>query len=619
MTTDTNDKERLTALFALAGQCIDAEFAVLPAWVWRKPDGTLDKRPGFVHGHLEAHRDRQLIVRQLIDPPHRGPDVPDHAEVVVAFVPGSGGCGVLDCDVKNGKAGRDSFLALRSEYGDFDTAAWRSPSGGRNVLFRSPAGAAYSNRSPWTGIDVRANNGWVVAPGQSCSGGEWKWLRGGFDSASELPESMTAQLTPAGEHGRRATNAETVRFIEGSPGASSAPALQRFEEQLDEFRAAHEGSRHDALVRIVGWTFGMGALDLRDAMLRIKDAWALLTPGEGRSSEPDEVAAWVVGQEATKRPSAAQIDDYQFEDEDDELLLELIDWRVTHDPADDLIERYVMPGRWTQNVAPAKAGKSAWTMWCAIELSEGRDPVEGTPVEPVVVLYCDGEMGRMDLEQLIRDMGRNPLALPNLHCSEVTPRLDTPFGAEMLLGRVDQLGARLVVLDGLNGFIPNDADENTSSVWRGIFDCTVKPLKARSVAVLSNDNMGKDPSRGSRGSSAKNDKADGVVVVRKTDRGLSLHTTHGRAGAYFDRLDLNAEGFDRSKHIRYWRSQLGGWPAGTKAAVQRLDKLGVPVEWGAKKVRKAVRDAGESMSNEVIASAIRYRKAYPVRTPPQGP
>jgi hypothetical protein len=297
---------------------------------------------------------------------------------------------------------------------------------------------------------------------------------------------------------------------------------------------------------------------------------------------------------------------------EDELLLELIDWSVVHDPADDLVERYVMPGRWTQNVVGAKGGKSSWTMWLAVELSEGRDPVDGTPAAPVTVLYCDAEMGRDDLEALIRDMGHEPLALSNLHCSERRPRLDTDLGAAMLLGRVDRLGARLVVLDGLNGYIAPEADENASSTWRAIFDYTVQPLKDRGVAVLSNDNMGKDPTRGSRGNSAKTDKADGVVVAKKTEQGLSLRTTHARAGAYFDHLDLNAEGFDRSKPIRYWRGS-GGWPSGTQAAVQLLDRLGIPLEWGGKKVRQAVRAANETVSNEALAGAIRFRKANLIR------
>jgi hypothetical protein len=301
---------------------------------------------------------------------------------------------------------------------------------------------------------------------------------------------------------------------------------------------------------------------------------------------------------------------------DDAGLLEFIDWSVAHDPVDALVDGFLMPGRWTQNIAGAKDGKSSLSMWVAIELSEGRDPFDATTLDPVSVVYCDGEMGRDDLEDLIRSMGHDPVRLANLHCTEQRPRLDTEAGALCLLWGVERHGARLVVLDGLNGFIHLEADENRSETWRQLFDFTVAPLKARGVAILSNDNMGKDPTRGSRGNSAKNDKADGVVAIKKTDNGVRLTTTLQRASAYFDHLDLSVEGFDRSRPIRYWRGPTA-WPAGTHAAVALLDRLGIPDDWGGRKVRQALREANESVSNEVIAAAIRFRKANPIRQPKQ--
>jgi hypothetical protein len=299
---------------------------------------------------------------------------------------------------------------------------------------------------------------------------------------------------------------------------------------------------------------------------------------------------------------------------DEEPLLEFIDWTVAYAPVDDLVEGYVIPGRWTQNIGSAKDGKSSLTMWIAIELSEGRDPFDGTAVEPVSVIYGDGEMGRLDLEALIRSMGHDPVALLNLHCTTARPRLDTTTGAARLLWGVDRHAARLVVLDGLNGFVNPEASENLSETWRTIFDCTVLPLKERGAAILSNDNMGSDPSKGSRGSTAKNDKADGVVVVKRIDEGVRLTTPFpGRAGAYLDRLELKAEGFDGSKPIRYWREIFAGWPAGTQVAVQVLDRHKIPLDWGRNKAGQALRDAGETVSNDALAAAIRYRKTTVIR------
>ena len=116
---DQAERTRLAELFAVADEAIDAGVDVIPAAVWVRPDGTVAKRPLTVHGHLEAHRDRQLIRQQLVDPPHVPSDVPAGFEVVVAVVPGSGGFVLLDCDVKSGKAGSASLQALMADHGGF--------------------------------------------------------------------------------------------------------------------------------------------------------------------------------------------------------------------------------------------------------------------------------------------------------------------------------------------------------------------------------------------------------------------------------------------------------------------------------------------------------------------
>jgi hypothetical protein len=299
------DRAHLEELFAVGDDAIDAGFSVLVAAVWVKDDGTLAKAPLHMRGHIEAHRDKQLIRQQLVTPPHASLRVPDEYEVVVGFVPGAGDCVVLDGDVKGGKAGRTSMVQLEKDHGHFVEAAWCSPSGGVNVLLRKPPGERYGNRTPegWDGIDVRGDAGWVVAPGCRCVGGAWEWKVGGFSTPAPLPETMAKELQPATEHGVRASNAETSAFIEASPEESSPLAIQAFTVELDRFRGAKDrgDSRHDALKRIVGWCCGMTALDLRWAWKEITTVWLALTPGERRDGEPGDLFAWTVGQERTKR------------------------------------------------------------------------------------------------------------------------------------------------------------------------------------------------------------------------------------------------------------------------------------------------------------------------------
>jgi hypothetical protein len=625
---DADERAWLERLFVIADEAIAAGMDVLPAAVWVKPDGTVGKAPLLPHGHLGAHRDRQRICQELADVPHVPTGVPENFEVVVGVRPGSGGFVLLDADIKAGKAGEASMEALRAEHGDFATAAWRTPSGGVNVLLRKPPGAAYSNHSAWDGIDVRADGGWVVAPGNICVGGRWAWLdgRAGYERASPLPDGISAQLKAASQSERKASNAETVELIEASPVLSTVPVMQRFSAQLEDFRRAGTGSRHDALLRIVGWSFGMEHLDLRWALERIKAEWQHLTAGEGREDEVTEIACWVAGQEIAKRaaqveqPPPGPVTGDEPVDEDDGVMA-VVDWSKLHDPVDDLVDGIAGPGRWTQIVAPAKGGKSTLLMYMALELSEGRDPFDGGPIEPVVVLYVDGEMGLPDVEELVRACGYDPKMLARWYAADELPRLDTDRDAERLLACVEAIGAKVVVLDGLNGFINPEASERLDDTWRPLYKRTITPLKQRGVTILSGDNLGKDRSQGPRGSSVKMDKSDVVFELKPLDHGVRLHPTHRRSRFTSADVDLSVVGIDRSVPIRFRRA--AGWPDGTKDTVDLLTRLGVPLTEGRDKIRarlrdevaaaeRAGRDADEfRVRNDVLAAAIRFRRLDP--------
>lgn len=298
------ERGRYEHLADVADDAIDHGHDVLVAAVWVRDDGTLGKAPLHVRGHLEAHHDKQLIRQQLVNPPHVPKGVPAKYEVVIGMIPGTGERGVLDCDVKNGKRGKETLKALVDEHGDFISAAWRTPSGGLNVLWRKPPGASYSNTSPWRedGIDVRADGGWVVAPGNECAAGTWAWRVGGYDTTQPLPDAILALLTPVGApHERRASNAETLAFIEASPRSSSYDAQRLFGIELEKLKCADEGSRHEAMKHVVSWAWGMVALDLRWALQQVNDLWADLTADEDRGDEVDSFACWVTAQEQRKR------------------------------------------------------------------------------------------------------------------------------------------------------------------------------------------------------------------------------------------------------------------------------------------------------------------------------
>lgn len=295
--------------------------------------------------------------------------------------------------------------------------------------------------------------------------------------------------------------------------------------------------------------------------------------------------------------------------DDDQQPIELIDWATIHDHGDEIVPGLLMPGRWTSLAAGAKAGKTTLEMFLTIEISEGRDPFDGNPIEPVVVLYVDAEMGRLDLEERIHDLGHpDPLKLTRWYATDMPPRLDTIPGGNALQLAVQQLGAQVVVIDGINGTVTGA--EKDDMTWRAFYDYSIFPLKRLGVSIITGDNYGKDETLGPRGSSVKMDKPDAVIRLNRTDNGVKLTTTHRRTSAYPLELLLSIDGLNGDVPISYRRTNTK-WMVGTEKLAAKLDDLGIPTDWGRGKVKQALVAAGETSGTTALAEAIRYRKLHP--------
>jgi hypothetical protein len=295
-------------------------------------------------------------------------------------------------------------------------------------------------------------------------------------------------------------------------------------------------------------------------------------------------------------------------DEPEPLAVELIDWATIHDRPDEIVDGLILPGRWTALAAKAKAGKTTLEMACSVAISEGVDPFDGRPIVPVTVLYVDAEMGRLDLADKLAELGYpDPGALTRWHATDLPPRLDTPAGGDMLVQATRQLGAKVVVIDGINGTV--SGAEKDDLVWRAFYDHTIYPLKRLGVAILTGDNLGKDTTLGPRGSSVKVDKPDGVILLSRTDDGVKLTTRERRTSAYPSERILTIDGLDGVGPTRY-RHVAHAWPPGTSDAVGILDRLGVPVDWGRGRARQALAAAGETMADAVLNAAIRWRHLH---------
>jgi hypothetical protein len=129
---------------------------------WDTDKSKTNKRPLTRHGFQDAVTEAD-VVRTLFE----RVSVPAGEDLGVGLWPGPPGYVVLDDD--GGLKG--SGIVLPPTY------APGSASGGRHYWYRKvDKELEISNHSPWTGIDVRADGGWVVAPGTEVVlkvGDEW--------------------------------------------------------------------------------------------------------------------------------------------------------------------------------------------------------------------------------------------------------------------------------------------------------------------------------------------------------------------------------------------------------------------------------------------------------------
>ena len=148
-----------------------------------KPGG---KRPTTRAGFKDASTDPQQITAWW----HESPQ----ANIGVAT--GAAGLVVIDVDVKNGAPGLESWQALLDELGPEigETAVARTPSGGRHYVYRANGHSLRNSVGKLApGLDVRAEDGYVVAPGSETPEGSYVWMTD--CEPAELPATLAERLT----------------------------------------------------------------------------------------------------------------------------------------------------------------------------------------------------------------------------------------------------------------------------------------------------------------------------------------------------------------------------------------------------------------------------------------
>jgi hypothetical protein len=419
----------------------DDGFPALPVAVaWDAEARQTRKRPLSPHGHRDASRDREQIVEMFTDASAR---LHPGELLAVGLWPGPAGFVVIDFDTKNRKAGGETLKRLLGDWPDLALCRYRSCSGALNVIVSKPAGCGpIGNAVPadWLGTDVRADAGWVVAPGVETPWGTWGFDEGSVncDEAWEMTAEFTAQLATATPGRRPATSPEIAAYIESRQHYTPATRVI-VDETIGELRAASNGSRHGSLLRALGRVVGLEHVDLGDALERIQMVWDALTAHEGREREPVEVLAWVIGQEHAD--DDRRLDNKQPSDDGSgsqsgrvapTLAQLLAEGGVDHDwLIPDLLER----GDRTILTGAEGLGKSTLLRQIGLGAALGLNTLDGDLLHsgrhpPIRVLLVDLENSP---RQLRREFTKAMQAIPEEHRDVVANRLHVESRVEGLI------------------------------------------------------------------------------------------------------------------------------------------------------------------------------------------
>lgn len=115
---------------------------------------------------------------------------------------------VIDIDVKNEAQGRESAVSLYASGVKFDTKIVSTPSGGWHYYCQYPNNveSLKSRVNVLPGIDIRADGGYVLAPGSEINGNKYHFRSSEKDKpVSEMPEMMLDIITKTPKGGSLST------------------------------------------------------------------------------------------------------------------------------------------------------------------------------------------------------------------------------------------------------------------------------------------------------------------------------------------------------------------------------------------------------------------------------
>ena len=540
--------------------------------------------------------------------------------VAIAWATGEDGKVVIDLDRKEIPAWTQAFewCAAINETGKGWHFICDFP-----VEFEPGNGTA--NLPDRNGVDVRGKGGYIVVAAPD---------RPGLD-ISEIskcqPFPRADWLVPYGGQ-IDALDMDELRAFRDRNNRSTMPnAINGIKTRLEHFDARRaEGiieSRHNKAIDVMvmgGEDAIRGLYPFQDVIKLVHAWWLTVTTDEPsrHGREWRNIVGWAAGRAQVNVGPPAEASD---EDESLDLLsddgITLVNWHefFTKERLDPewLVEGLWPFGRHISIGSKAGQGKSELIQYVVSRLALGIDPWSGQERDPLRVIYLDMEMAEEDLYQRMTDFGYSVEHAQALQSNllyavlPVIPALNSQRGLGFVERLCDRYQPDVFIIDTFMKTLAGD--ENDAATVQEFTRLTGMLLKSRQIASGRADHYGKDPDKGNRGTSAKDDDVDVAwrLVRPQGSYTSKLTATKRRQGFVPERLSIERyHTAERGVYFIPQDSVIANVPdEGEHDLIAVMDLLDIPLAWGRDRIRRRMIEGGyEPGDNSILAEAIRLRK-----------
>jgi hypothetical protein len=432
---------------------------------------------------------------------------------------------VADVDNKNDKDGEASLRTFVNGHNALpETLESRTPSGGRHIVFKMPAGIQIPSGTDvhGVGLDVRANGGYIVAPPSVIGGKSYEWINN--NPIAALPDLFLPK--PRGRRPPRRnvspTNIAIVKsaldaIAENYDKAVVGDSAYSYENWRNVgFGLHHESDGADEWLELwIDWSRGSDKFNL----VECQKVWAKFKDDEGSITIGTvfmmaRLSGWI-------RPK--EIIQEWWPDDIITSANALLERDIA--PPIWLIEGLMFEESFVQIAGWRGIGKTQLTLSLALALAKGEKFLYWDIPSPVRVLYIDGEMGARDFREMLRFLSKGT------GCGMLEVMLSSDFykyvGAEngslainnvlhqqQILEQLDRLSAmdrrpEVIILDNISS-LTTGVDENDNSGQDTLRDFMVG-LRHKGYTIIQVHHTGKGGAQ--RGASRREDQLNLSIIL----------------------------------------------------------------------------------------------------------